>query len=216
MTECCLFDLDGTLLSTLDTIRYHLNNTLKSFGLLEITEDECSRFIGDGARKLVERATAKTGGVSAECVEAVLKTYNEAYDSDPLPHTEPYPGVVDLVASLKRRGIRLGVVTNKPESTARQLIEHFFSDSFDLVCGGREGAILKPDPRESLAVVERLGASPETTVFIGDTPVDVRTGKNMGASLTVGVTWGFRTREELLRSGADTVIESADALLELL
>lgn len=216
LIECCLFDLDGTLLSTLDTIRYHLNNTLKKFGLRTISTEECARFIGNGARLLVKRSVSKSGTCDAALIESVLSDYNSAYNSDPIPHTEPYPGISDLVDRLYSKGIKLGVVTNKPQPTAIQLVEHFFKDRFDIVLGGREGAILKPDPTDALMALDVLGSVPSETAFIGDTSVDVETGRNMNARLCVGVSWGFREREELVSAGADAVVDNADELLSVL
>lgn len=211
--ECCVFDLDGTLLQTLDTITYHLNNTLSSEGLITISSEDTRRFIGNGARKLVSRAVGVSGEVGEDKVERVLTVYNTAYNKDPLPYTYPYHGVTELIDALYEKGIKLAVVTNKPEATANQLITHFFPNRFSCVCGGRAGAILKPDPTDTLEVIRKLGASPETTAFIGDTSVDIETGKNVGVAISVGVSWGFRNREELIASGADLIVDTADNLL---
>ena len=213
MIKYAIFDLDGTLLSTLESIRYHLNRTLVSNGLSEVTLSQCGEFIGNGARKLVTRAV-NAGGVSDEAlIDKALAEYNEAYNSDPLPHTYPYPGIAELVDALYERGIALGVVTNKPEPTAIQLIEHFFGGKFRFVRGGRAGAILKPDPTDSLAALSEIGGTPEECIFVGDTYVDILTGKNMGAALSVGVLWGFRTYEELDEAGADIIVKDAGEIL---
>ncbi len=212
MIKYVLFDLDGTLLSTLDTITYHLNAALSARGLGEITVEDAREYIGNGARKLVARAVSR-GGVDDEAViGAVLSDYNRAYDTDPLPETEPYEGITALVDKLYAEGIKLGVVTNKPEPTAKKLISHFFKDKISIVSGGREGIVLKPDPRESLSVLAGMGGVPSECAFVGDTSVDILTGKNMGAALSVGVTWGFRSREELLGAGADVTVDGADGL----
>ena len=213
MIKYVLFDLDGTLLATLDTITYHLNTALASRGLTRITVDECGEYIGNGARKLVARALAKNGVTDEDTVEKVLAIYNRAYDSDPLPLTYPYDGVVELVDALYERGITLGVVTNKPEPTAVKLVESFFPGRFAFVRGGRAGAILKPDPTEALSLIASVGGTPSECAFIGDTDVDVITGKNMGAALSIGVAWGFRSREELVSAGADLVLDRADEVL---
>ena len=212
MIKCCVFDLDGTLLSTLDTITYHLNNTLKSEGISPITVNDTRNFIGNGARKLVFRAIAK-GGVTDEVLgERVLRAYNEAYNRDPLPCTEPYPGITELVDSLCEKGVRLAVVTNKPQVTAKKLIEHFFPGKFSIVSGGRDDIILKPDPTETLRVIAELCIEPSMTAFIGDTSVDIITGKNAQVALTVGVSWGFREERELIEAGADAVVKNAAEL----
>ena len=213
MIKYVLFDLDGTLLSTLDTITYHLNSTISGLSLGEVTPEDTRAFIGNGARKLVSRALAKNGVTDEETVLRVLRIYNDAYDSDPIPHTYPYEGVSDLVDNLYEMGITLGVVTNKPEPTAVKLIEHFFPGKFTFVSGGREGAILKPDPTEALSLLESVGGNSSECAFVGDTNVDIYTGKNMNAALSIGVSWGFRSRKELLSAGADIVVDEASEIL---
>ena len=213
MLKYAIFDLDGTLLYTLKSILYHLNNTLKANGLKKITLDECGEFIGNGAKLLVERAVNNGGVSDIEIVKKVLTEYNHAYNSDPLPHTHPYDGICELVSALCDKGVKLGVVTNKPEPTARQLVEHFFGDKISFVRGGRSGAVLKPDPTDSLDALSSLGGVPSECAFIGDTYVDIETGKNMGAALSIGVLWGFRTREELEGAGADMVITDPEEIL---
>lgn len=214
--RCVIFDLDGTLLSTLETITLHLNRALTDHGFDEISIDDTSKFIGNGARKLVTRAVTKNKEAALDTVLSVLTAYNRDYDSDPLPLTAPYPGIVDLVDQLYKIGIVIGVITNKPNSTARKLIEHFFDDKFAFVRGGREGATLKPDPADSLDAISSLGILPEECAFVGDTNVDIYTGKNMSAGLSVGVLWGFRSRDELIDAGADAIIAHPPELLTLL
>ena len=216
MIRCCVFDLDGTLLSTLDSITYHLNNTLRNGGLAEITVEDSRAFIGDGSRKLVSRAVGKSGDVDPDVLERVLATYNEAYNDDPLPLTEPYPGIAELVDELFERDILLAVVTNKPEPTAKKLIEHFFPEKFRLVIGGRAGAVLKPDPADTLKVISSLGCEPGESAFVGDTAVDILTAKNAEVALSVGVLWGFRGEDELTSAGADVLIsEPAQLIYEM-
>ena len=214
MIKYVIFDLDGTLLYTLDSILYHLNRTLDSFGLSKITIEQCGEFIGNGARLLVKRAVAVSGDFNDELVERVLKTYNEAYNNDPLPHTYPYDGIEELVSALYERGIKMGVVTNKPEPTARQLVEHFFADRIAFVRGGRAGAVLKPDPRDSLDAIHSIGGAASECAFVGDTYVDIETGKNMQAALSVGVLWGFRTEEELSAAHADLIVVKPSEILD--
>lgn len=216
MIKYVLFDLDGTLLSTLDTIAYHLNSTLSGCGLNAITVDDIRRFIGNGAKKLVASAVMMSGVNDEEVISQVLSIYNRAYHSDPIPATEPYDGITRLVDTLYNSGVKLAVVTNKPDDTAKKLIEHFFPGRFDLISGGRAGIVLKPDPNEALSVLSRLGGNLVECAFVGDTSVDIVTGKNMGAALSVGVSWGFRSRDELFSAGADRIADTADELLDIL
>ena len=216
MIRCAIFDLDGTLLYTLDSILYHLNNTLSANGLDKITLDQCREFIGNGARLLVTRAVAVSGKDDGELVAKVLREYNEAYNSDPLPHTYAYDGVSELVEGLVAKGITVGIVTNKPEPTARQLAEHFFGERVSFVRGGRAGAVLKPDPTDTLDAIASVGATPETSVFIGDTSVDIITGKNVGVKLSIGVEWGFRDFRELSDASADFIVKRPSEILGII
>ena len=216
MINYVIFDLDGTLLYTLDSILYHLNRTLADNGLSMITLSQCSDFIGDGARKLVKRAVEAGGVFDEDLIKKVLSEYNAAYNADPLPHTYPYEGITELVDELFERGVVLGVVTNKPEPTAIQLVSHFFGDKISFVRGGRQGAVLKPDPTDSIAALSAFGGVPGECAFVGDTPVDIATAKNMGAALSVAVSWGFRTRAELEAVGADVVADKASEALAVI
>lgn len=217
MIKCCIFDLDGTLLYTIPSITYHINNVFKEEGFFPITEDDCRRFIGNGASKLIERSLRRVGAYSEEVHKRVLAAYNRAYDSDPYYLTEPYEGTALVIDKLRSRGVKLAVLSNKPDSTARLAVEHFFPDSFGVVMGGRDGLPLKPAPDSTHALLAELGISPSDTAFIGDSDVDILTGKNAGVAVTVGAAWGFRGREELERAGADVIADSAmDALSELL
>ena len=213
MIKYVLFDLDGTLLSTLESIAHHLSGTLESLSLGNVSVEDCRKFIGNGARKLVSRALAKNGVFDEGKISEALLKYNCAYDSDPIPYTTPYEGVESLIDNLYENGIVLGVVTNKPEPTAKKLIEHFFPGKFSFVRGGCEGVVLKPDPVESIKMLSTVGGKASECAFVGDTPVDIETGKNMKAALSIGVTWGFRSREELILSGADYVADNADEVL---
>ena len=216
MIKYVLFDLDGTLLATLDPITYHLNGALSESGLDLITVEDTRDFIGNGARKLVERAVKKSGVSDPDLTAEVLARYNKAYDMDPIPKTEAYPGICELVDALYAKGVKLGVVTNKPDDTAKKLVNHFFNDRFDAVSGGRVGVVLKPDPTEAICVLRGMGGEISECAFVGDTSVDIYTGKNMGAALSIGVSWGFRSRDELTLAGADHIVDSADELLKIL
>lgn len=209
-----VFDLDGTLLYTLDTIRYHLNRTLLNNGADEISLRQCSEYIGNGAKLLVTRAANASGITDEALISKILGEYNEAYNSEPLPYTYPYPGVQDLVLALIARGITVGVVTNKPEPTARQLVSRFFGDGIAFVRGGRPGIVLKPDPTDTLDALATVGGVAGECIFVGDTSVDIETGKNMGAAFSVGVLWGFRDRCELEGAGADLVVVDPMKILD--
>ncbi len=216
MIKCCIFDLDGTLLSTLETIRYYVNRTLTKYGYTPITEDECRSFVGAGARVLMTKAFNSRGDLPKEDFERALSEYMADYDSDPYYLTEKYEGIDELINELKSRGIKLAVLSNKPDFATKSAVRHFFDDSFSVVYGGREGIALKPSPEGCLEILSELSSLPSECAYIGDSDVDVITGKNMKAALNVSVSWGFRTKEELEAAGAEHIISSVDEIYSLL
>lgn len=216
MIKYCIFDLDGTLLNTLPTILYYLNETLLAFGYPAATEEQCKSYVGDGARKLIERALFDRGETNGETVTRILDVYKQAYDSSPLYLTEPYDGIPELIDGLLARGIRMGVVSNKPDFAARSVVSSFFGDSFCRVVGAREGIPLKPSPDAPLTLLDEMGGTPSECAFVGDTSVDILTGKNMKARLSVGVLWGFRDGSELTSAGADATVNRPEEILSLI
>ncbi len=216
MVKYCIFDLDGTLLNTLPTILYYLNETLTSFGYPPATEEQCKRYVGDGAKKLISRALADRGELDDGKIRQVLSEYDKAYNSSPLYLTQPYPGITGLIGELKRAGITVGVVSNKPDFAAASVVRAFFGDAFSFVTGAKDGAPLKPSPDIALALLGKMGGDPSECAFIGDTNVDIYTGKNMGAALTVGVLWGFRGESELRDAEADAIVTDPDEIRGLI
>ena len=214
MIKCCIFDLDGTILNTITTITHFVNKTLQKFGYPNITEDQCKYFVGNGARLLITRTLAHFGVTDEKTVDTVLDAYDRDYKSDPYYLTAKYDGIDELLSGLHRAGIRLAVVSNKQDRIAKDAVAHFFPDTFDLVVGGKDGVPLKPAPDAPLSVLTALGFAPCECAFVGDTAVDVQTGKNMNAARVIGVSWGFRKREEL--SDADYVADDPAQILRVL
>ncbi len=204
MIKCCIFDLDGTLLNTLGTIRYYMNQTLTGQGIAPVTEEECRSFVGSGARQLMHRACLSRGVEDASLEELMLTEYMAAYDNGPYHLTEKYGGIDELIGTLKARGIKLAVLSNKPDFATRMAVAHFFCNSFDAVHGGRDNIPLKPAADGCAEILSELGLSPNEAVYIGDSDVDFFTGENMGAAVNISVLWGFRTQEQLLKAGAHT------------
>ena len=213
MIKCCIFDLDGTILDTISTITHYVNKTFHQNGIDKITADECKYFVGDGARELIKRALASKGISDTGRVEDILKQYKSAYDLNPLYLTSVFPGIYDVLSELSGRGIKLAVVSNKPDLATKNVIRHFFSDRFDAVVGSVEGVPLKPNPTVAEGVLYELGITPSETAWIGDTATDIKTAKNLNAALSVGVLWGFREREELAFAGADAIVSKADEIV---
>ncbi len=214
MIKCCIFDLDGTILNTITTITHFVNKTLQKFGYETIAEEQCKYFVGNGARLLITRTLTHLGITDEQTVDTVLDAYDREYKSNPYHLTCKYDGIDELISGLRRAGISLAVVSNKQDRIAKDAVAHFFPDTFDLVVGGRDGVPLKPAPDAPLSVLSALGFSHEECAFIGDTAVDVETGKNMCAAEVIGVCWGFRKREELL--AADHIVSDPAEILDIL
>ena len=216
MIKLCIFDLDGTILSTIETINYYVSRALVREGLDAISEEECLRFVGNGARKLISRALAYRGVSDETVCERALKAYLADYDTAPFHLTEPYPGISELLSALRERGIRVAVLSNKQDSSVKLATEHFFGGLVDLALGGREGVPLKPDARASDDILSHFGVAPSECAFVGDSDVDVLTGINLGCALNVAVTWGFRSKDVLLSAGATAFADSASDVLDMI
>ena len=205
--------MDGTTVNTINSIAHFANKALNKYGLPSIETERYKLLVGNGAVTLVKRMIAETGG-SAEQFEKVLNEYNTTYDNDFMYLTKPYEGIPELLESLKKSGIKTAIVSNKPDSTAKKVSDKLFGEKLIDVCfGAREGVPLKPDPAAVFEVMEILGAAPQECLYIGDTAVDMTTGKNAGI-FTIGVLWGFRDRKEIESAGADMVTDNVNDILK--
>lgn len=208
-----VFDMDGTILDTLDDLTNTLNLSLEEAGLPLRTKDEVRSFVGNGVGKLIERALPKDTPETER--EKFFEVFARNYKLHCADLTRPYDGVPELIAELRARGVKTAVVSNKVDFAVRQLADDYFPGLFDIAVGEREGVKRKPAPDSVLAVMDALGARREDTVYIGDSDVDVETAKNAGVDL-IGVEWGFRPREVLLEHGAKVTVKSTDELLRLI
>lgn len=206
-----LFDLDGTLLDSLEDIADALNRTMDHFGLPRRSLTEVRSFVGNGARKLIELSV----GENHERLEEILDYYKEDYDRNSMIKTAPYPGILKTLETLKANGFQTGVVSNKPDITVKRLSDAIFQDRVDVAIGEKQGVRRKPAPDTVLAAISILGSSPEQTVYIGDSDVDVITARAAGVRC-VSVTWGFRDRDVLENAGAECIVDSCAELLEKL
>lgn len=204
--KCAVFDLDGTLLNTIKTINHYLNLTLEKYGLPTVSEERTRAMVGDGARLLIKRALGERAEDEA-LYSAVFRDYNTAYDADPYYLTEPYEGIGEMLLTLRGQGVTLAVLSNKPNTAVCLAIEHFFPEVFTAVSGAREGIALKPDPTPLLAMLRELGVSADETAYIGDSEPDVLLAKNARVAYPVAVTWGFRTKEQLMGAGAERLVD---------
>ncbi|MBO5946139.1 MAG: HAD family hydrolase [Clostridia bacterium] len=214
MVKYCIFDLDGTIFNTLTTITHYINLTLAARGLSPITEQECCSFIGHGACTLIRLTVESKGIFDSEYTADVHKEYNRRYNENTLYLTKPYDGIPELLAGLKANGVRLGVLSNKPDVTTNLIINSYFEGMFDDVRGGREGVALKPAPDALLSMIADAGLTPDEVMYIGDTGVDIKTGLGAGVKRTVGVSWGFRSREELITAGAELIVDHPLGILD--
>lgn len=207
-----IFDLDGTLLNTIDDLADAGNHVCAAHGWPTHTVDQFKYMVGNGIPSLVSRFTPD--GLEEEELAQALAEFSAYYGEHKEDKTAPYPGVPGLLDSLKGAGMRLAVLSNKAHALAGPVVEHYFPGVFEYVQGALPGAPLKPDPTLLHALMESIGARPGTTLFAGDSDVDVLTGKN-GALTVCGVLWGFRDRAELERAGADHIIERPEQMLAL-
>ncbi len=205
-----IFDLDGTLLNTLGDLAASCNFALREMKMPERTTDEIRRFVGNGVKKLIERAVPK--GTPSETVEQALAIFRQHYLEHGLDTTKPYEGIDEMLAELKRRGKNIAVVSNKFYDATRQLCHHFFPDTVAVAIGEREGISKKPAPDTVIAALEELGVSAEGAVYVGDSEVDVQTAQNCGIPC-ISVLWGFRDKDFLSENGATTFVLRPEEIL---
>lgn len=206
-----IFDLDGTLLNTLDDLAASTNYALRSVGLPEHSVDDVRRFVGNGVRKLMERAM-ENGDRNPHFDEAYA-IFRKHYLEHGLDTTKPYPGIMDLLRELKARNKKIAVVSNKLYDATRELVKHFFGQYVEVAIGERENIRKKPAPDTVIEALRLLGVGKEGAVYIGDSDVDFNTAKNVGIPC-VSVLWGFRDREFLSSIGATTFIDTPSQLLD--
>ncbi len=205
MIKACIFDLDGTLLNTLDTIAYFGNMALKHFDIEEIPTEEYKTLVGDGSRVLIERMLGFRG-VGLERIHEIHEWYKEKYDNDFLYLTTVYDGIIPMLETLKDMGIKTAILSNKDDSTTKKVAEVMLQGELIEICmGARKGKALKPDPKSLFEIVEELGVCRRECLYIGDTATDIETAKNAGIC-SVGVLWGFRDENELKSAGADIIV----------
>lgn len=196
-----IFDLDGTLLNTLDDLAASTNHALLSMGMPERTIEEVRRFVGNGVHKLIERAVPE--GSSPVVVDEALSRFRQHYLEHNLDTTRPYDGIEEMLKRLKARGCRLAIVSNKFYAATQELARHFFPDTIEVAIGEHEaeGIRRKPAPDTVEEALRQLGVGKEGAVYVGDSDVDVLTARNSGLPC-ISVLWGFRTKEFLLQHGA--------------
>lgn len=205
-----IFDLDGTLLSTLDDLAASTNYALRTNSMPEHNIDDIRQFVGNGVRKLIERAVPN--GEANPKFEDTLNTFRQHYMEHSLDNTKPYPEVMEMLSELKSRGKRIAVVSNKFYAATQDLCRHFFGSLVEVAIGERENIRKKPAPDTVEEALRQLHVTNENAVYIGDSDVDIATAHNSHMPC-ISVLWGFRDQDFLLAHGATTLISSPMELL---
>lgn len=212
MYQGIIFDLDGTLLDTLNSLADSCNYALRKVGLPEYPADDYRYFVGNGVQVLIEKITA----VRPEYYDKVKELYENHYRTHCMDAAPPYPGILSLLDRIEKNKIKAAVLSNKPHEFTVKMIAASFPDyPFSCVYGNQPEIPRKPDPAGVLNILQRFALPKESVLYVGDTATDMLTAKNAGLT-AAGVLWGFRGEEELRESGADFIVKETEALLKLL
>ena len=215
MIKLCIFDLDGTVVNSLNSIAYFANQTLEVFGLAPFPTDDYRHLAGGGAKKLMTNLI-NARGADISLLDDMVADWLARYENNAFYLTETYDGIVEMLTTLKNMGVKMAIVTNKSERVAKQIIEGSFGapgQLIDVSVSEHPNMVLKPAPDELLNVGKRFNIEMSETLYIGDHGIDMQTGKNAGAT-ACGVTWGFHSADELIQSGADLVVDRPSKIIE--
>ncbi len=213
MYKYVIFDLDGTLLNTLEDLANAGNYSLKTMGFPTHETEKYKYFVGNGIPKLIERIVPE--GSDENAIKKVHDCFAKYYDAHCLDKTKPYDGISEMLRKLHEQGIKTAVASNKDHAFSVKLIKDFFGDNIDFVCGRKDGFPKKPDPYLVNVLINLLNADKKDTLYVGDSNVDMETAANAGLE-SCGVLWGFRNEAELLESGAMHIAKSSEELYDLI
>ncbi len=214
MKKAVIFDLDGTLTDSLESIKVSADKAIGEFGFGPYTKEQYKYFVGDGADTLIERCLVAGGDKGLAYFDRAFVEYQKIFQEYCMYRVVPYDGIKELLAALKERGIKIAVLSNKPHERTKDVIYTLFGEGyFDVVQGQIAGMEKKPSPAGVFRILKQLELTAEDVLYLGDTGTDMQTGKSAGA-VTIGALWGFREREELLENHADYVIEKPLELLQ--
>lgn len=215
MFKLCVFDLDGTLCDTVESISHSANHALRDMGLKEATAEDYKIFVGDGVDALTRRLLRFNGDMECTRFAELRKGYMDYFTADSTYHVKAYPGIPEALEELKKQGAKVAVLSNKPHASTMEVIEKVFgADYFDDVLGQTDRFPRKPAPDSALYLAEKFGVKPEECLYIGDTGTDMQTGTAAGM-YTIGVLWGFRKRQELEENGAREIVAEASQIPEI-
>ena len=211
--KAVLFDMDGTLLDTLEDLRDSTNHALAQMGYPLRGIEEIRRFIGNGAEKQIRRAVPE--GTSEGKIMETLAAFRAYYQDHCQIKTKVYDGLLDVLSELKEKGVKMAVVSNKPDAAVKKLSREYFGDRLDYAIGPSDGVRCKPYPDMAEEALKALGVEKKDAVFVGDSEVDVQTGLNAGLDV-IAVSWGFRSREVVIEAGASKIADNASELEKLI
>lgn len=212
--KCAIFDLDGTLVNTIDDLAQACRLLIKKYDFnADWSVDEYKSFVGNGAKMLVQRAFGNT--LSDDELVERYQEFKAIYNEIKLDNAYAYDGIKEQLDILKNSGVKLCVVTNKPDEAAKDMVEHIFSkDYFDVVIGAQEGVPTKPDPTSTKMALNAVGCSAKDAIYFGDSDVDIKTAKNAGVE-AVGVSWGYRSFENLFSQNPSIIIDEPKYISKL-
>lgn len=210
-----IFDLDGTLMNTLDDLTISTNHALSQMGFTTRTIDEVRQFLGNGVRTLIEMALPEK--TTEDTIERTISSFLQHYTSHCKDHSRPYDGILELLSSLKKMGVKMAIVSNKPDVEVKKLNAEHFAEFIDIALGENEksGIPRKPSPAMVYEAINQLGAEPEKSLYVGDSDVDILTARNAGIDC-LSVTWGFKTAEFLSQFGATKMIDAPSQMLKII
>lgn len=214
MIKACIFDLDGTLADTLESMAYVANEIMEKFSLNRMPVENFKYYCGEGAGMLMRRCLKDAGDLELRYLEEGEAIYRKMFAEDPMYKVTHYPGMPETIKELKKHGLKLAVCSNKPHPAAVKVIEQMFPGDFELVLGQSSRIQRKPAPDGPLYIAEEFGVAPNECMYVGDTATDMQTGRAAGM-YTVGALWGFRDREELENNGAEQIAESPLDLIKI-
>lgn len=208
-----IFDLDGTLLDTLDDLCNSVNYSLRTNNFPERSLEEVRTFVGNGIRLLIERSVPE--GTSKELIDKTFQCFKTYYAVHCNDKTKTYPGVMDMLKELKKNGYKIAVLSNKAQYAVTKLCDIYFNNLLDDAVGARENVAKKPSPDALYICAENNNINLNNVIYVGDSDVDVATANNAGVR-GIAVTWGFRSRELLIKCGAENLADNTDELLQIL